>query len=75
MWGAVIAAAASVFEAQELQREMRSGGFIHVDRVRDIQFIAPAYTPKQSKCESCGARDWVAHDGKEVCAYCRGDRS
>lgn len=30
--------------------------------------------PPISKCPSCGSREWVAHDGKEVCAYCRGDR-
>ena len=28
----------------------------------------------QSKCDSCGSREWLAHAGKEVCAYCRSDR-
>lgn len=30
--------------------------------------------PPIAKCPACGSREWVAHDGKEVCAYCRGDR-
>lgn len=30
--------------------------------------IAPA---KPSKCGGCGSHEYVAHDGRQVCSYCR----
>lgn len=36
--------------------------------------LAAPRAPKQTKCPSCGSHQWLAHHGKEVCAYCRGER-
>lgn len=35
----------------------------------------PMHAPlAPSKCPSCGSREWVERDGREVCAYCRSKR-
>lgn len=31
--------------------------------------------PVPSKCGGCGSLNFVERNGKEVCAYCRGDRA
>ena len=87
-WGLAIAAAASAYRAAQEQQRMEYEKAI-ADKAAMCRgmmlcgFYAngdPLPKPTrliytQSKCPSCGSREWVAHAGKEVCAYCRSDRA
>jgi hypothetical protein len=59
-------------EDRRIQYEMERAGDLFWGREPTAPSPRKATT---TKCDSCGSREWVAHAGKEVCAYCRSDRA
>jgi hypothetical protein len=74
--GICVSAAAAMAASNEAIAAARAEQKRQYEQTRDPAWLfpAPAKKPAIAKCPACGSREWVAHAGKEVCAYCRSDR-
>jgi hypothetical protein len=79
MWTRALAAASAAEQAQRAAEQERHRQRRHAQAERAglawPTALPPARRSSPSKCPSCGSREWLPHAGKEVCAYCRGDRA
>jgi hypothetical protein len=84
-WGASAAMEAAAYQQQSHAQQLANmAGLQNAWFTGAVSNTRPAPTrgpprapllPRQSKCPSCGSREWTPHAGKEVCAYCRSDRA
>lgn len=56
---------------RESKKQMQFADFLRSEEQRrKIVLSAPA----SGKCQGCGSRHFVKHEGRRICSYCRGEQ-